>query len=149
MSDPLATMIADTFRSCRKDGLSIEDTAEVISEAMRRYLEERGMDDAEYDAERVQVQSIFGARTGLPLVDFKVGFEHWTMPVEQARQHGLNILTCAEAASQDAGMYRWLTLQMDMSAQAAAAAIADLRRFRGDQPKDDWRTPEQQLKEEG
>lgn len=142
--DALAVLIETAFKSARKEGLSVADAADLVADVVRARLEERILDQSEVNHNMINVQSIYGAKTGLPLVDFSYGFEHFTLDVDSAREHALAILTCAEAASQDAGVYRWLTLStLGLDARAAQAAIADLRRFRGDAQKEDWRTPEQ------
>lgn len=138
-ADGLAGMIAKAFREARKEGLSIEDAAQIVADVIHDKLEERGAEDAEVNREMIKVQSIFGARTGLPLVDFRYGLEHFTLPVEQARDHALVILDCCNAATMDAAVFRWLTLsKLGLDQRAAAAAIGELRRFRGDVPREDW-----------
>lgn len=122
----------------------MDDAGTVVAEVVRERLDQNYREDTNGD-DIIHVQSIFGAKTGLPLVDFRYGFEHFTLDVDQARDHALNVLRCAEAASQDAGVYRWLTLSdLGLPERAAAEAIRDLRRYRGDAEKEDWRTPEQQ-----
>lgn len=144
--DQLAGLVEKAFKEARKEGLSIGDAANIVANLIREHLDERMQENAAADAGMINVQSIFGVKSGLPQVDFRYGFEHFTLTVEQAREHALDILQCAEAASQDAGIYRWLTLsELGLNPRAAATAIGDLRRFRGDVPKEDWRTPAQQL----
>lgn len=144
--DRLAEVIETTFKEGRRSGLSIAAAADLVADALRRHLEQERMEEGEVDADLIHMQSIFGYKTGMPMVDFQVGFEHFSLPVAKAREHALAILQVAEAASQDAAVYRWLTLSdLGLDARAAAHAVGELRRFRGDAPKEDWRTPEQQL----
>lgn len=87
-------------------------------------------------------KSILGMATGLPLVQCRVGWEQWEWNVEQARQHAFWTLAAAEAAEHDAAVWRWLTLgPIGMEPGPAAAAIQDLRRFRGQADAIDWRLP--------
>lgn len=139
--DPLAVIVERVFREARREGVSISDAADIVAAGMRNHLEERTRERSNTDSNMIRVQSIFGARSGLPLVEFLYGLENFTLEVEQARRHALNILACAETASQDAALYRWLTLseQLSFDPTTAAAAIHDLRRFRGDAEKQDWR----------
>lgn len=141
--DPLAIAAEMAFRDARKDGLTITDSADVVASVIRAMLEKRVQDEAEVNREMISVQSIFGAKSGEPLVDFKYGLEHFTLTVAEAREHAIAVLDCCNAATMDAAVFRWLTLQMGMDTAAAAHAIGDLRRFRGDIPKEDWRTDEQ------
>lgn len=146
--DPIAIAAEMAFKDARKDGLSISDSADIVAAVIRELLEQREQANATMNREMIHVQSIFGAKTGAPLVDFKYGLEHFTLSVDQAREHAVAILECCTGADMDASVFRWLTLQMGMDATAAATAIGDLRRFRGDGQKEDWRTPEQQLEDE-
>lgn len=142
----LALLIEEAFKEARKAGVSVADASDVVANIIHDHLEKKVLEGTAVDASMIRVQSIFGAKSGFPLVDFQFGFEHFTLEVEQAREHAYAVLQCAEAASQDAGLFRFLTLgDLGLEPRAAAGVIADLRRFRGDVPKEDWRTPEQQL----
>lgn len=139
--DQLALAVEDTFRNARASGLSIADAADLVAAAIRTHLTEAAEADTRA-AGHVHVQSILGMASGLPLVQCRVGWEQWEWDVEQARQHAFWVLACAEAAEHDAAVWRWLTLgPIGMDSGPAAAAIQDLRRFRGQTDAIDWRLP--------
>lgn len=145
---PLAKMIEDAFREGRRDGMTITAVSELIAEVIRSEVLDKigekelaGMAAPDY----VNLQSIVGAASGYPMVQCRVGFEQWQWEVEDARNHALALLQVAEAAVHDAAMLRWLTLgELGLPKNAAHHAIHDLRRFRGDVDREDWRPPERE-----
>lgn len=141
---PIAILIEEVFKAARREGLSISAAADVAAEEVRTRVESDLKTVSQAAADMINIQSIFGAKSGEPLVDFRYGLEHFTLDVEAARRHALSILTCAEAAMQDASMYRWATLgPLGFSPAQGASLINELRRFRGDTDREDWRTADQ------
>jgi hypothetical protein len=138
--DPLAEIAEATFREARKVGLSIAEAADALAQALRRRLGEEYLATA--PADQVLVQSIVSATTGDPLVQCRVGLESWQWTPQDAREHALWLLACAEAAIHDAAMQRWLVLHMNLEPAVAAGAMSDLRRFRGDVPREHWKADE-------
>lgn len=137
--DPLAVMVEKAFKEARGQGLSVADAADIVVQVLRAKQAEAELEGL-CKSDVVDVQSIVGARTGDPYVQCRVGFEQWQWDVDSARHHAMSVLMCAEAAMHDAAMFRWLTLGPMGSERAAALhAIADLRRFRGDVDREDWR----------
>lgn len=141
--DSLATMVEAAFREARKEGLSISDAADIIAEHIRgKWVE--GMEASELSqADHVNIQSIVGAATGKPFVQCRVGYEQWQWGTVTAREHATALLRVAEAAEHDAAMMQWLMLgDIGLDRAGAMRAIFDLRRFRGDVLREDWRPPE-------
>lgn len=142
--DPLAVAIEESFREGRRTGLSIAATADVVAEVIRSKVGEDAETEGLAKADHVHMQSIVGARSGEPFVQCRVGFEQWQWDVPTTRGHALALLECAEAAIHDAAVLRWLTLgNIGLDRTAAFAAIVDLRRFRGDVDREDWRVPDE------
>ena len=146
--DPLGDMIEQTFRESRKEGMSIHDTAQLIASVVREaILDKIGEKEGEglYKADHVRVQSVVGAASGNPAVQCRVGFEQWQWDPEEAREHARNVMQCAEAATLDAAIIRWATLgALKLDLRAAHRMVYDLRRFRGDVEREDWRPPAQE-----
>jgi hypothetical protein len=143
--DPLAAIFEKTWRDCRADGMSITATADMLAAVFREeLLDAIGEEEAEglSKADHVMVQSVVGGSSGAPIVQCRVGYEQWQWDVEEAREHAGTVLACAEAAVHDAAMVRWLTLgPIGLDQDAALDAVGDLRRFRGDLEREDWRVP--------
>lgn len=141
--DPLARVVADTFRKSRGEGLSIEATSQAIAAAMRRRLDQELAED-HADAGILQMQSIVSGSTGQPYVQCQLAGHRWQWPIDDARQHALAVLETAEAAAHDAAAYRFFVEgPIKMDANTAAHTIGALREFRGDQPqRENWRPTE-------
>lgn len=143
--DPLARLIADTYRKARAEGLSVDVTAQVLAQVMRRKFDQEVAEDV-VAGDVIWMQSIVSGHSGTPYVQCRIGETRWQWEIEAARQHALAVLSVAEAAVHDAATYRWLTLRTDgigMETSAAMIAVRDLRRFRGDVEREDWvRAPE-------
>jgi len=138
--DPWADVLEDAFRESRRLGMSIGDAFDVIAQAVRTKLVESVEQDNLSKADHVMVQSIVGAASMTPAVQCRVGIEQWQWDVDQAREHAQNVLTCTEAAVHDAALMRYLILgPMGLESKVAMAAVVDLRRFRGDVEREDWR----------
>lgn len=135
-SDSLADLIERAFKEGRGAGLGIRACAEIIAGVVRGKLEG---DDPPAAADRVDVQAVVSHRSGDPLVQCRVGAERWQWEPQLAREHAMALLTVAEAAVHDAAMVRWLTLSVGMERDAAFQGLVDLRRFRGDVDRQDWR----------
>lgn len=142
--DPLAAMVELAFKKARTDGLSITDAADIVAQVIRAKQTEAELEGIQPSPDVIAVQSIVGARTGDPYVQCRIGLEQWQWDIDTARHHAMAVLTCAEAAVHDAAMIRWMTLgEMDAPPEVAWQAVADLRRFRGDVDRADWRPSEQ------
>lgn len=144
--DQLAVILQESFQGCRKDGMSVAASFDLLADVFRQQiLDKIGVTEAEglVKDDHVMVQSIVGGGSGQPAVQFRVGFEQWQMDVTQAREHAQTVMMCAEAAVHDAAMFRWLALgPIGMDREAAMQAIVELRRFRGDVDREDWRLPD-------
>ncbi len=62
--------------------------------------------------EMIHIESIYGARTGEPLVELRWGAEEGQFTPDEARAHALRVLEAAEAAEQDAFLMDWLLHQV-------------------------------------
>lgn len=76
---------------------------------------------------------------GRGLVQFKWGSQRGQLTVDEARLHAHRILEAAEAAIHDAAMFSWLQAEGELSPQSAGAALIELRKYRGDSTREDWR----------
>lgn len=142
--DPWAAAIEEAFRTARAGGLSISAAADVVAAVIRETLAEQAAAEVTNPDNVVSLQSILSARTGDPLVQVRCGPAQWQWDTTTTRQHALRLLEAAEAAEHDAMVFRWLTLgPPDIPEQPAIQALADLRRFRGDVDREDWRPAEQ------
>lgn len=137
--DPLAVMVEEAFKEARRQGMSVAAAADIVVQVLRAKQAEAELEQLS-SPDVVAVQSIVGARTGDPYVQCRVGFEQWQWDVESARHHAMAVLACAEAAMHDAATVRWLILgPLDVPQATAWQAVSDLRRFRGDVDRADWR----------
>lgn len=95
--------------------------------------------------QEVHLQSIVSARTmtGMVQMRWPPGSKGAQLSVEAARQYGLRVLECAEAAARDEGMTRWAMdpRGLDLPIEKAMGLLASYRDFRGDSTAD-WRDPE-------
>lgn len=137
--DPLALAVESAFKEARSQGLSVAVASDIVAEVIRSKTADDEVDGLA-PADMVTVQSIVGARTGDPYVQCRVGLEQWQWDIPTAREHALALLAVAEAAVHDAAMVRWMTLgPLEAPHDTALQAVADLRRFRGDTAREDWR----------
>jgi hypothetical protein len=137
--DPLAVAVEGAFKEARSQGLSVADASDIVAEVIRSRTAEAEVEGLA-PAGICTVQSIVGARTGDPYVQCRVGLEQWQWDVPTAREHALALLAVAEAAVHDAAMLRWMTLgPLSTPHDTALQAVQDLRRFRGDTAREDWR----------
>lgn len=80
----------------------------------------------------INVESFVSHLDGAPFVKLQWGNESGQLTVEEARQHALNILQCAEAAEFDAAYWRFLTTDMQVKdPKQAAYMVGLLREHRG------------------
>jgi len=86
----------------------------------------------------ILMQSIV-TTTGKPSVQLRWGDMGGQLTPEEARNHALAVLECAEAAIHDAAMVRWLVEKSEVPLEGAYQALFELRRFRGDSTREDWR----------
>ena len=74
---------------------------------------------------------ISGCNTdGKPFVHYHWGDKKCQFSPEEARQHALHLLHCADAAESDAAVFSFVKKELKLSVEQAAAMIADLRNFR-------------------
>lgn len=76
---------------------------------------------------------------GRPSVQLRWGPMTGQLTPEEAREHARRIFETAEAAVHDAAMYRWLLEKAEVPREHAMEALFELRRFRGDSTREDWR----------
>lgn len=86
----------------------------------------------------ILMQSIVST-TGQASVQLKWGDMSGQLTVEAARDHAMHVLECAEAAIHDAAMVRWLVEKTEMPLENAYEILYELRKFRGDSTREDWR----------
>jgi hypothetical protein len=140
--DPWAVAVEKTFREARSAGMTIADAADVVVAVLREKIDAHAAEGVTDPDDVVHMQSILSARSGEPLVQIRCGPLQWQWETGTTRSHALKLLAVAEAAEHDAAVYRWMTLgPMDYPAAAAVRAIGELRRFRGDAEREDWREP--------
>lgn len=76
------------------------------------------------------------AFTGQPFVTMELTFADSSvrraanMSPDEARYYALGVLMASEAAKQDAAVAAWLRTRMELAAEEAAQAVAELRDFR-------------------
>lgn len=87
----------------------------------------------------VLIQAVVRSGDHEPFVQMKWGDASGQLTVEEARQHARHVLECAEAAQHDAAWLRFNVLELGLEEEAAVQILADLRRFRGDSTREDWR----------
>lgn len=82
----------------------------------------------------IGVQSIVSMRTREPLVLITWGDQSGQLSPDEARQHALRILECAEAAESDAFVFGWLTRDIVGTAEDEREnwdrIIGEFRKFR-------------------
>lgn len=80
------------------------------------------------------VSSIVSGRTMEPLVEIQWGDRKAQVGLEEARNHALHILECAEAAESDAFVFGWLTRDIIGTAEDEREnfrqIIEEFKRFR-------------------
>lgn len=81
---------------------------------------------------QLYLESVVSAQTGEPRVNLtwestRLG----QLSVEEARQHALAVLEVAEAAEQDAFLFRWLQKVVGLSPQKAVLVLGEFRSTRG------------------
>lgn len=139
--DPWAVAVEDAFREARKTGMSIGEAADIVVAVLREQLDKFAAEGVTDPEDYIHMQSILSARSGEPLVQIRSGPLQWQWETNHTRQHALKLLAVAEAADHDAAVFRWLTLgKLSLSAEGAITAVGDLRRFRGDIEREDWRS---------
>lgn len=67
---------------------------------------------------------------GKPFVHYHWAEKKCQFSPEEARQHALALIHCAEAAEHDAAVFKFLQERLESSREQAAAVIGDLRNFR-------------------
>lgn len=65
----------------------------------------------------IWVKSLVSGRTFEPMIEFEWGAQRAQLSLEEARNHALYILECAEAAESDAFVFQWLTRDIVGTAQ--------------------------------
>jgi hypothetical protein len=84
---------------------------------------------------RVEVRSLYGARTRQALVSLVVGEHQVVIPPSKAREIAGMLLECAEAAEGDAFLMAW-GAQAGMTDQEAAGLLIHFRSWRERQGRD-------------
>lgn len=81
----------------------------------------------------IEVRSIVGAGTGLPLVHIKMGSEEVMAECYDARALALNILCAAEAATHDKFLFEFLKTSAQLDEGTAYSVLAEFRNSRAGQ----------------
>ncbi len=95
-----------------------------------------GSDDARSDVTALDFLPCVDAFTGQPFVTMELTFADDSvrraaqLTPDEARYYALGVLMAAEAAKHDAAMAAWLRTRMELAAEEAARAVAELRDFR-------------------
>lgn len=95
-----------------------------------------GYDDACPDVTALDFLPCVDAFTGQPFVTMELTFADSSvrraahMTPDEARYYALGVLMASEAAKQDAAVAAWLRTRMELAAEEAARAVAELRDFR-------------------
>jgi hypothetical protein len=78
----------------------------------------------------ISITSMVGAKTGLPLVMFRMGEEYVNMPLADARKVAMDLLSAALASEQDAALIGFFRAQgmEDRDLGAIIAAIREARK---------------------
>jgi hypothetical protein len=97
-----------------------------------------GKADSQTEHPDILMQSTVST-TGRPSVQLKWGDMTGQLTPEEARDHALHVLECAEAAIHDAAFLRWAVEKSESPLEAAYQVLFELRRFRGDSTREDWR----------
>jgi hypothetical protein len=91
------------------------------------------------DAGVLWVESLISGRTMEPLVEIHWGDAKAQMSVDEARQHALAVLECAEAAVSDAFVFAWLTRDIIGTDEDAKGnwdeVISEFKKFRATRPR--------------
>jgi len=97
-------------------------------DVIREYLSASTKHDSE-----ISVTSILGGNTGTPSVQIKFGERVVYLSVKDAEAHALDIISCSEAATQEALMMRFFVDKVGVSdTERLAAIITDFRRWRSE-----------------
>jgi hypothetical protein len=81
-------------------------------------------------ADGITVTSLYGARSGLGLVQIDMGAETAQLDIDSAINLARRILECANAASTDAALARFLREKLEQPPDVIAAVLQDFRRWR-------------------
>jgi hypothetical protein len=90
-------------------------------------VELRKMSDLE---QRVEVRSMYGARTGQPIVVLVVGEHAVQITPAKAREIAAMLFECAEGAESDAFIARWVQQAEACQPEQVAALLLDFRQMR-------------------
>jgi hypothetical protein len=78
----------------------------------------------------IEIASGVSAFTGEGFVTLRWAAESAQFTPDEARQHALSILECAEAAESDAAVFAWARSELDVDGPSAARFIGTLRNHR-------------------
>jgi len=82
-------------------------------------------------ADMIHIESIFGARSGAPLVELSWGDQAAQFTPDEARAHALRVLEVAEAADQDAFLMDFLLHKVGVvEIEKRAMVLNDFRAWR-------------------
>ena len=79
----------------------------------------------------IEIASGVSAFTGAGFVTLRWASESAQMTPDEARQHALRILECAEAAESDAAVFAFFRARLEVEPAVAGHMVADLREYRG------------------
>ena len=82
----------------------------------------------------INVSSMVGMNTGLPLVRIEFGSEDVQVQPHEARALALNLLSAADASESDWALYRFLTETVGTKDADARATLGEMREFRARRP---------------
>jgi hypothetical protein len=86
----------------------------------------------------ILMQSILRS-DGEPFVHLKWGNQTGQLTPGAIRDHAMRLLKTAEAAIMDAAVCKWLMVTFGWEFEKAAGYVGNLRAFRGDSTREDWR----------
>jgi len=95
------------------------------------HKQERETTTGEDDVDRITVSSSFGQKTQRGLVEFTLNAERTQMDVRKAREVGLMLIECAEAATSDEMFVTFVRQKFNLNdPQAIGMLLLDLREIR-------------------
>jgi len=86
--------------------------------------------DKKQDDGMINVSSIVSATTGEAVIQFTWGEKRAQLTVDEARQHALGVLECAEAGETDAFIVEFFHKELGMEMQKAVEVLRMFRSYR-------------------
>lgn len=78
----------------------------------------------------ILITSLVSSRTREGVVQLEWGDKKAQLSCEEARQHALRIMECAEAAESDAFFIEWLQTNLSFSMETAVQMLENFRSYR-------------------